>query len=418
MNLALRTELRRGVGIWAALPMAAILVAVYLAHQRDWAGDWVGWSYYLRVLLIVLGPAVVATAAWQGGRDARRGTGDLLASTARPRLQRDLLALTSPTVWAVASFVVVVGAAAAVTSTRASYGRPVFGMLVSAIGAVVALAALGYVAGRLVRWRVVAPVLGLMTYVAIVALAYRSDGLGFVSPGVEITSFRGQRPVWWWSPASTATFLLVGAGVFLLLAARHRWLGVPLLALAVLAAVPIVRTGQDAFVPDPGSETLVCRQSETFELCLSVVHSRQLSDVVAGLAPVLGGLDAQVRVLETDAFSIGDDITLNPLYLGPSLFSGADLSVLRGDVATGLMRWGCATPTPNGPSFETPQAVSAVSFPLQAWLQARPEGPPDFLELGGLTDDELIAMTRAYRTAAAACDEPTALRALAPLTPS
>jgi hypothetical protein len=51
-------------------------------------------------------------------------------------------------------------------------------------------------------------------------------------------------------------------------------------------------------------------------------------------------------------------------------------------------------------------------------LGARPEDPPSFIDLGDLTDDQLVSVTRAYRTAAAACDEPAALRALAPLTPS
>lgn len=419
MNPALRTELRRGVGIWAALPMVAITIVGLLAHQRNWVGDWVGFSYNLRNIVILLGPAVVAAAAWQGGRDARRGVGDLFASTPRPPLHRDLAALASPTAWAVASLVVVTGAAAAVTASRASYGGPLVGILVSAASAVVALATLGYVAGRLVRWPVVAPLLALATYVVMGALAYRSDALAYLSPAVEITSYRGARPVWWWSTASTATFLLAAAGMLLLVSRSRRPLSVPLLALAVLAAVPIVTTGRDAFVPDPGSETLECRQyGGTLELCLSQVHSRQLDDVAAGLTPVLAGLDTRVKVVESNGAQKADEIRLNPLYVGPTLTSGPDLTVMRSDVANGLTRWGCGTDTPYGPVYDTPQAVAGPSFALAAWLGARPQDPPSFIFRSDLTDDQLVGVTRAYRTAAAACDEPAALRALAPLAPS
>lgn len=419
MNPALRTELRPGVGVWAALPMVAILIAGMLAHQRDWVGDWVGSSYYLRNMLILLGPVAVAAAAWQGGRDGRRGVADLFASTPRPPLQRDLAALASPTACAVGAFVLVTAVAAAITATRASYGRPLVGMLISAVGAVVALATLGYVAGRLVRWRVLAPLLALVTYVAIAALAYRPDGLRYLSPDPEASSFPGQRPVWWWSPASTATFLLVAAGVLLLFAARRRWLGVPLLALAVLAAVPIVRTGRGAFdVPDPGSQALVCRESATVELCLSQLHRRQLNAVAAGVAPVLDGLAVRVRLVESSSSKSNSDIKLTSEYLGPTLTSGPDLTVMRADVSAGLLRWVCSTPSMYGPIYHLPERVGTAVFPLQIWLGARTAGPPLALSLDNLTERQLIGITRDYRAAAAACDEPAAVRALAPLTPS
>jgi len=419
VNPALRTELRRGVGIWAALPMVAILIAGMLAHQRDWVGDWVGSSYYLRNMLILLGPAVVAAAAWQGGRDGRRGVGDLLASTPRPPLQRELAAVASPTVWAVVSFMVVAAAAAVITAVRASYGRPLVGMLLSAVAATVALAVFGYLAGRFVRWRVAAPLLALVTYVSIAALAYRADGLRYLSPDPEVSSFPGQRPVWWWSPASTATFVLVAAGVLLLVAGRRRWLGVPLLALSVLVAVPIVRTGQDAFdVPNPGSQALVCRESATVELCLSQMHRRQLNEVAAGVAPVLNGLAVRVRLVESSSSESNSDIKLTSKYLGPTLTSGPDLTVMRADVSAGLLRWGCSTPSMYGPIYGLPERVGTAVFPLQIWLEARPDDPPSFLSRDNLTDEQLVGITRDYRTAAATCDEPAALRALAPLTPS
>lgn len=199
--------------------------------------------------------------------------------------------------------------------------------------------------------------------------------------------------------------------LLVLLAARRRWLGVPLLALAVTAATPIVRSGEDAFVVDPRSETLVCRDGTT-AVCLFQRHSGQLATVTNALQPVLAGLDAQVRVVESYRSSGQDELALNPLYVGPTLTGGADMDIVRGDVATGLLRWGCGDPP-----YATSDDVNAGAGALGAWLAARPGRSSSGPDLAELTDDQLLTATRDYRAAAAAaaCDERAALRAVAPL---
>ena len=166
MRRPLSTELRRGVGIWAALPLAVAMVAVALAHPRDWASDWYGWAYYLRTALIVFGPLVVAAAAWQGGRERRRGMVELLGSASRSPLQQASASVASPAVWSLVAFTAAAGAMAAVTASYAAYGRPPVLLALSAAAAVVMFAALGFVAGRLVPWRVTAPLLAVAAYTA------------------------------------------------------------------------------------------------------------------------------------------------------------------------------------------------------------------------------------------------------------
>ena len=391
--------------------MGGVLVAGLLAHQRYWVGEWAGSSYYLRSLLILLGPVVVAAAAWQGGREDRRGVGELFASTSRPQLHRTLAAVASPASWAAAAFLLVAGAAGVATTSRASYGGPLLGVLASALAAVLALAALGYAAGRLVRWRVTTPLVALATFIAIAALSYRSDGVRFLSPGVDLTGLPDRRPVGWWPVASAGFFLALAAAVVAFVATRRRWLGVPLLALAVLAGVPIVRAGEGGFTVDRRGEALVCRQNGAVQVCLLRRHSRQLAAVAAVVQPVLDGLDAHVRLVESYRSAGTGAFTLNPLYIGPTLTSGAEPNVLRHDVATGLLRWDCGPTAPYPSSHEVGVGVTA----LAAWLEARPSRALPGIPVGGLSEGELLSVTRAYRTAVAGCNEASAERALAPL---
>ena len=108
MRAVLRTELQHGVGPSAALTVAVAMAGGMLAHQRDWVGDWAGWSYWMRAVLILVGPAVVAAAAWQGGRNRRRGLVELHESVPRPRLARAVVAWSGPAAWSLAAYVVVV----------------------------------------------------------------------------------------------------------------------------------------------------------------------------------------------------------------------------------------------------------------------------------------------------------------------
>jgi len=59
-------------------------------------------------------------------------------------------------------------------------------------------------------------------------------------------------------------------------------------------------------------------------------------------------------------------------------------------------------------------AVVGLVFAPAAWLKAALCALPGIL-LGGLTDGQLLFVTRAYRTAVAGCDAASAERALAPL---
>lgn len=406
MKRPLSIELRRGVGVWAALPLAVALALTVLAHPRDWGGDWYGWAYYLRTSLIVFGPLVVAAAVWQGGRERRRGLTELLSSASRSPLHRASASLASPALWALAAFAVVALAMAAVTTWHTSYGRPPLLLALSAAFAVLMFASLGFVAGRLSPSRVTAPLLAVATYVGLGVASYAGSGWAYLSPGVEL--FSGFVPAAWWAPLSILVFLGVGAAALLLLAATRRCLAVPVLGVAILAAVPIGCTGQDAFTPDAAGERLVCADGDP-QVCLTRRHADQLPEVAATVQAVLAGLDAPSPVVE-QRFGEGlrdPNGVLNTLYLGADLSGDADLSVVRGDAAQRAVPWSCA-----GESYPPDDDLSWATFELTEWVRDRPP-PPYRGALEGRTWAQVLDLVKQFADAAAACDLPAARALLA-----
>src|SRR5262249_43352590 len=55
--------------------------------------------------LIDFAPFVAGVAAWMGSRDGRRGMGDLVTATVRPRWEAQLATWAATVIWAVGSYV-------------------------------------------------------------------------------------------------------------------------------------------------------------------------------------------------------------------------------------------------------------------------------------------------------------------------
>ncbi len=397
MNRALGIELRRGVGVWASVPLIAAGTAIALAHPRDWAGDWLGWGYYLRIMLIVVGPLVVAVAAWQGGRERRRGLVELLDSTSLSPLRRSLAAYASPAVWASLAFGVVAAAMGAVTATHSTYAGPPILLALSAVAAVVMFAALGFVAGRLLPWRGTAPLLAITTYVAVAATAYTDAPAAYLSPGVQL--FFSDSPARWWAPTTAAVFLSVAAAALLLLGPRSRWLSPAALVLAVLLSQPVIRAGEDAFTVDAAAEALVCADGSP-QVCLTQRHAGQLPEVAATVQQVLAGLEVAGPINEQ---RFGEEYlreqgTLNTLYLGADLNGQADLEVVREDAGNLAVQLRC-----DGPVDPPDDDAYSATFDMAAWVRDRPE-PPYSGVLQGRSEQEVLTLIKAVAPAAARCD--------------
>jgi len=403
VSRVLSIELRRGVGPFSAPLVLAVLIAGLLVHQRDWAGDWTGSSYYLRFLLLLGGPVLVAAAAWQGGRGRRRGLDELLGTSSRSRLRRTLLAWSSPATWGLAAYLLTVVAAAGVTASNTSYGSPLLGMLLSGAAALLALSAIGYAAGAVVPWRLTAPALALITYVALGYLDISSSSVRWLSPAIEPSSLAYQLPAAWWAPASTALFLGLLAAVLLTLSRRWPAAGFALLV-AAAAAVPILQVGPRAFTPDVAAARLVCAPAAGTQVCLTRRHADQLPAVQRLADEVLAGLPNLPRVVE--GFSRQDNaaaIRLNELYLGATVLGGPDTEVVRGDLANGVTSWAC-----DPIDRPAPDDVIQQSYALSAWLMDRRPAEQR-------SEEQMLAITTAFSAAVKRCDGPAARAAVASL---
>jgi hypothetical protein len=300
----LRSEVLRGTAPVAAATFAVASVAMLLNETEDWVGRWVPFAQYVRVTLIVLVPLAVAAGAWQAGREHRRRTADQLASAARPPWQPVVLAWAAVTLGMFTGLLLAWGAAAATIAPVASYHNSSWPLtLAVGVAGIAAAASLGVVMGRLVRSRLVAPVAGLLVYIAVGVFSYE-DGwrgvmlvpsLGYAGTGTSSLASGLQLRQLLWFGALTATLLVLGA-------ARRWWpAAVPGALAAVLAASVVMWPVDERRVPDAAAAELVCTTDGGPEVCLARVNAFLLDDAVPAMRQQLarwegieGGFDRAV----------------------------------------------------------------------------------------------------------------------------
>ncbi|MFJ6180178.1 hypothetical protein [Streptomyces sp. NPDC092295] len=286
----LRTELLRGIGPWAGAATVAVIALVLYGKAPGWQGRWAEATDLLRITaLLFCGPLAVATGCWQGGRERRRRTGELLASLPRTPLRRSLHAVAPAAFWPPVAYLV--GAAGGLLATwpYAGGGHPFVALIAADAVALASLGTVGFVVGRLVAWRLTAPLLAVVTYVGLGIPSYSNAGARWLDPATDHFYF-WDRPVWWFGPASALwTGGLAGAAL-LAYAARHRVVALVPLAVALAVAVPIVRTGDDLWRPDPEAARLVCDDG-TPQVCVTAIDRKLLPGTSAALA----GLNAKLR---------------------------------------------------------------------------------------------------------------------------
>ncbi|MFZ4297250.1 hypothetical protein ACOZE3_04900 [Streptomyces cinereoruber] len=285
----LRAELRRGLGPWTGVAvLAVVLVTMY--GKGGWQGRWTDTTNLLHVAVgVFCVPLALAAGCWQGGRDRRRGTAELWESVPRPPLRRLLVAAAPSALWPAAGLLLADAVCLLATWPYVSAGRPFLELLAADAVALAASGALGHIVGRLVRWRLAAPLLGIVGYVGLLLLAYAEGPVRWLGPSGEHVYF-WDRPVWWYAPASIAW--AAGLALAALLAhglrpALLRPLALVPLAVAVAAASLILRLPQDEgpWRPDPALARPVCDDG-TPQVCVTAVDAKLLPEVSAALAPL------------------------------------------------------------------------------------------------------------------------------------
>ena len=156
-----RIELRRN-----AMPLILPLIAALFWFDSYRPSTAMPPLYVLRTFwnmgqghtIIDFGPFVAGMAAWIGSRDGRRGTGDLVTATARPRWPAQLATWAATAIWAVAAYQVYVGVMFAVYAYQGVQGEPPWWWVAVGATAVTAFSAAGFAVGALWPSRFAAPV--------------------------------------------------------------------------------------------------------------------------------------------------------------------------------------------------------------------------------------------------------------------
>lgn len=296
----LAIELRRTGARLVALVIAGlglVLVvteALPLPTRGGWTSTWLGGLSWLDNTNNLWGALVLTFGAWVGGRERRNGTSELLAVTARPAWQRELLTWAAVVGGVLAGYLVLVAAVLAAVQPVVSYGggrwQASFALLVLGI---VVCATLGHALGRLVPGRLTAPAVGMIGYGLIAYSAFIGDGRRLM----PVTAWRASDGAQYSTTvlALTATWLLgVLAAALLLAVARRRVTALLPLALAVAAAVPLLAVDL-LDEPDRAAEQHVCTQDAGPQVCVQRVNAGLLADV----APLVRQELARVQDIAT-----------------------------------------------------------------------------------------------------------------------
>ncbi|MGW1653402.1 hypothetical protein [Streptomyces atratus] len=165
---------------------------------------------------------------------------------------------------------------------------------------------MGFVVGRLVRWRLIAPVLAVCAYVVLGFPGYLNSEARFLSPA-QAVALEVSVPVWWFAPVLVAWTGGIAVSVLLAYAARRRYLAVVPLVLAIAAGTLVVRTGADLFRDDPAMARRVCSEAGpgTPQICVNASDAPvlpQMSEALAGMFSRLEGVPgAPTRYVDTQS---------------------------------------------------------------------------------------------------------------------
>ncbi|MEV0633572.1 hypothetical protein AB0I77_01055 [Streptomyces sp. NPDC050619] len=290
----LRAEFARGFGPWAGAAVLLTLAVALAANSKQWQGGWAETRDQLHTAAGMLGvPLALAAGCWQGGRERRRRTGDLLETAARGPLARLLASALPLALWVVAGYAATAVLAWLATCYSATGDSP---YLVAPLTDVVVLASAvlaGQAVGRLVAWRLAAPLLAAGAYVGLGALSYGSSNNSYIPLSPVLDGGTISVPVWWQPLAMVVWTGGLAVAAVLAYAARRRAVALLPLAAAAAAGALLVQTGEGLWHTNPLARRQVCDTSTTPQICVNARYGDllpQVTDALSGLSGRLEGV--------------------------------------------------------------------------------------------------------------------------------
>ncbi|MFF0450522.1 hypothetical protein ACFYT4_29750 [Streptomyces sp. NPDC004609] len=283
----LRGELVHGIGPWTGAAVLVTVLIVMNAHTQSpfaWPSRRGELTELLRGAgLVIGGPLSAAAGCWHGGRERRRRTLELRRSFARGGMRQALVAAAPAALWPAVGYLLAAAVPLLATWPYSDGGLSHLALPLADALALAALGVLGFVAGRLVPWRLTAPLAAVMVFllIATVRSGYGQDPSP-LNPA-DVHDFAWDRPVWWFAPASAGWLGGLAAAALLLYAARRRATALVPLTVAVGCAAALVSAGPGLWRPDPGAARLVCDDG-TPQVCVTAVDRALLPAVSAALA--------------------------------------------------------------------------------------------------------------------------------------
>ena len=339
----LGVELRRNVMPWI-LPLIAALFWFDSYRPSTGAAPLYGLRTYWNMgeghAINDFAPFVAGVAAWMGSRDGRRRVADLVAAASRPRWAAQLATWAATAIWAVAAYLVFVGAMFAWYAHQGVGGMPPWWWVAVGATAVTALSAVGFAIGAYWPSRFAAAAAAFIAILAMflsVQIGFKhTSGWALILPTNYNGNFDGNAQAdsgifYPWLPDLPIARVMFLAGIAVValgltgLPARAggQWLrraaaaltlvGVALAGTAVgLANSAQVANGgvvipalHDAANDEPIAYAPVCGRTAGVPVCLNPAYGRWLPDVTTELAPVLAevaGLPgAPVRAVQVAA---------------------------------------------------------------------------------------------------------------------
>ncbi|MFF5859055.1 hypothetical protein ACFY8B_26080 [Streptomyces sp. NPDC012751] len=309
----LRAEWLRGFAPWAGAAVPLTLGGTLWATADRWQGGWSETAVRSHTGMLIVLPLAAAAGCWQGGRERRRGTEELWATTVRPPLARLLAAALPGALYTAVGYLVTVALALLATWPYAYGDRPHPELLPGDAVAVAAGALAGHVLGRIVPTRLAAPLLAMAGYLGLGIVA--ADGPEYARPLSPAALARvGELPVWWqpWAMAVWTGGLAVAA--VLAYAARRRVMALLPLAAAVAAGTLLAQTGDGLWRTDPLTRRQVCDTSTVPAVCVNARYAGMLPQVSAALSGVTDRLEGvrnlPARWADRDGAPRGDEARL------------------------------------------------------------------------------------------------------------
>ncbi|MET8680424.1 hypothetical protein ABZW18_23275 [Streptomyces sp. NPDC004647] len=169
------TEMRRGEAKWVA-GLLALIGGTYFLSADPAESDWIGWwtqaSIEVEIFAVmVMGPLMSTVAAWGAGRSQRYRTRAWTDTAARSVWTQTVVLWLATWLWALLGYALLAFIALQRTASISAVTEPVWTPLILGAAMIGLETAAGVAAGSLSPSRIVAPVVGIIWYGLLVALA-------------------------------------------------------------------------------------------------------------------------------------------------------------------------------------------------------------------------------------------------------